>query len=98
MKGNKDVDGWFADDVYGLGSPGSPDVTPVVKESGLSPAEVAKWNAGQQKAVVAAQNLAIKKHNSFNWQNFQPMCEPGKVLVCGQDLARTVVPNGSHNW
>lgn len=70
--GHPAIDGWFADDVYGLGSPGSPDRTPVVKESGLSPAQVAAWNAGQQKAVVTAQNLAVKKFGAFNWQNFQP--------------------------
>ena len=38
--GSPDIDGWFADDVYGLGAPGSPDATPIVKESGLPPAEV----------------------------------------------------------
>ena len=72
----------FADDVYGLGSPGSPDRTPTVKQSGLSPSEVAAWNKGQQAAVVGAQNLAVKKHGAFNWQNFQPMCEPGHDEPC----------------
>jgi hypothetical protein len=67
--GNPDVDGWFADDVYGLGSPGSPDKTPTVEQSGLDPAQVALWNKGQQAAVVGAQNLAVQEHNAFNWQN-----------------------------
>jgi hypothetical protein len=80
--GHPDVDGWFADDVYGLGSPGSPDKTPTVSQSGMNPAEVAAWNKGQQAAVVGAQNLAVKKHGAFNWQNFQPMCEPGHDEPC----------------
>jgi hypothetical protein len=74
--GHPMVDGWFADDVYGLGSPGSPDRAPVVKESGLSPDQVAAWNRGQQKAVVGAQTLAVNKLGSFNWQNFQPSKTP----------------------
>ena len=69
-------------DVYGLGSPGSPDKTPTVAQSGMSPAQVAAWNKGQQAAVVGAQNLAVKHHGAFNWQNFQPMCEPGHDEPC----------------
>ena len=38
--GNPNIDGWFADDVYGLGSPGSPDKTPTVAESGMNPEQV----------------------------------------------------------
>jgi len=78
----QDIDGWFADDVYGLGSPGSPDRQPTVIKSGLLAHEVAAWNAGQQKAVVGAQNLAVSKYGAFNWQNFQPMCEPGHDEPC----------------
>ena len=52
----------------GLGSPGTPDVTPVVKVSGLTAADVAAWNAGQRAAVVGAQSAAVKKHGAFNWQ------------------------------
>ncbi len=47
-----DIDGLYLDDTSGLGSPGTPDVTPVVNVSGLSPASVAEWNAGQRKTVT----------------------------------------------
>lgn len=118
--------GWFADDVYGLGSPGSPDVTPVVKQSGLTPPEVALWNKGQQAAVVGAQvrgcampwqfcsntacwsdrrpagcelpscfpqNLAVNKYGAFNWQNFQPMCEPGHDEPCPNGWTGMAAPS-----
>ena len=91
--GNPDVDGWFADDVYGLGSPGSPDKTPTVKQSGLDPAQVALWNTGQQTAVVGAQNLAVQKHGAFNWQNFQPMCEPGHDEPCSNGWTGMAAPD-----
>ena len=42
----------------------------------------AKWNQGQQAAVVGAQNLAVSKLGAFNWQNLQPMCEPGHDEPC----------------
>ena len=44
------IDGMYIDDVAGLGSPGTPDASPVFKQSGLSAAEAAKWNAGQRRA------------------------------------------------
>mmetsp|Transcript_731 Transcript_731/g.2080 ORF Transcript_731/g.2080 Transcript_731/m.2080 type:complete len:504 (-) Transcript_731:2537-4048(-) len=91
--GHPAIDGWFADDVYGLGSPGSPDATPVVKETGMAPREVAAWNAGQQQAVIAAQTLAVSKRKAFNWQNFQPMCEPGHDEPCPNGWTGMAAPN-----
>ena len=62
----------YIDDVAGLGSPGTPDASPVFTQSGLSADEAAKWNDGQRRAVIAAQNAAVSKHNAFTWQNLQP--------------------------
>eukprot|EP01051_Picozoa_sp_SAG22_P019897 SAG22_NODE_3824_length_1513_cov_1.938472_1_plen_226_part_00 len=71
--GSEYIDGMYIDDVAGLGSPGTPDASPVFKESGLSAAEAAKWNAGQRRAVIGAQAAAVSKHNAFTWQNLQPV-------------------------
>jgi hypothetical protein len=59
----------------------------------MNPAQVAAWNKGQQKAVVGAQNLAVKRHAAFNWQNFQPMCEPGHDEPCSNGWTGMNAPN-----
>lgn len=69
--GHPAVDGLFLDDVDGLGSPGSPDATPIVKETGLAPSDVAAWNKGQRTAVIRAQKLAVER-GKFNWQLLKP--------------------------
>jgi hypothetical protein len=69
--GHPSVDGLFLDDVDGLGSPGSPDATPIVKEVGLEPSDVAAWNRGQRTAVIKAQKLAVER-GKFNWQLLKP--------------------------
>ena len=80
--GNPAIDGMYIDDVAGLGSPGTPDASPVFKQSGLSSVEAAKWNAGQRRAVVRAQAAAVNEHQAFTWQNLQPMgTEGGSGMV-----------------
>ena len=75
------------DDVTGIGSPDTPDATPALKQSGMSPAQAALWNAGQRRAVVGAQAAAVEKHNAFTWQNLQPMSATGGVGMVSPDAA-----------
>ncbi len=77
----------YIDDVAGLGSPGTPDASPVFAQSGLSADEAAKWNAGQRRAVIAAQSAAVSKHNAFTWQNLQPMGLQGGSGMVSPDKA-----------
>uniref|UniRef100_A0A6V3L060 Uncharacterized protein n=2 Tax=Lotharella globosa TaxID=91324 RepID=A0A6V3L060_9EUKA len=87
------VDGFFADDAYGLGAPDSPDHSPVVNISQLTPQDVEKWNEGQLKALILAQNLAVKDYNAWNWQNMEPMCIPGHDDPCPNGWVGMNAPN-----
>ena len=53
----------------------------------MSPAQAARWNAGQRRAVVGAQAAAVEKHGAFTWQNLQPMSATGGVGMVSPDAA-----------
>jgi len=88
--GNADVSGLYMDDVTGIGASGTPDATPVLKESGLSTEQAAAWNAGQRESVIRAQTAAVKKHGALFWQNLQPMAEGGGPGMAAPNKASCV--------
>lgn len=60
------VDGFFFDDVEGLGT----EHPAVIAATGMTPAEVAAWNAARMPAY-AAMHAQLQKHGKFEWHMFE---------------------------
>ena len=98
---NSAVDGMFLDDTDGLGSPGTADRTPIVKETGLSDAEVVKWNAGQRQGIFTPKQLPLVDSSTYSC-----LCCFGLSLVSDRWLwvaavlgaQQMAVEKGKFNW